>query len=783
MWKNTFIRLFYAISSKRIVLGFTVLLFICPISFAQKAEPVKDSTDIQITPTPAGSEISITTETIEAKRKDFAAQLDVAKQNIANASVDNSTDIIDCQNKIIELLGKFDNMLNQQMGMLKQIDSNKASEDQLKSQLAQLQTNGPAEKPPYSFLLLDNLRGQLVAEQEKGSSLDSTMKTFQGNMDELRNRLQDKNNARILAKDTLDKNQDTAAIPLLALRHRLAQLDCQYFEEIANLIRLRIQNQKIAQSIYTIQLDVLKERIKWIEKDNVFSQADLQIQLQSMDSAIVELENRKKKADDNLNLAQKSYESAQDRLAKSTEQTAVLLEEERARRYERDYYQQEVDILPQRVTRTKDRRLIWQRRYDVINDNATIEQLDAWLAESNNRLTVLDTNKAFFNSILNEVRKDLGALTEKSEQLKEEKSVTDKLNAQKKFLQDRINLVEDNIARIESLQRFYNTLIDEIKKKTQTWTWGDLLQYTHLKYDKFMNYSVWSSEIQKQEATEYTLTVRKIAAALAYLIFGVLFARLLSRYGVRFVMNRLGAHEGASAALQSLTYYFLLIVVIVMTFKAFSIPLTAFAFLGGALAIGIGFGSQNILNNFISGIILLVERPIRVGDLIEVDGVGGTVASIGPRCTRFITFTNIDYWIPNSKLLENKVINLTFIDKVIRTTVSVGVAYGSDLRKVFQLIKKAVDDHGLINKHPEPFVTLTDFGDNALLFEVRFWITLSGKVNRLIVESDVRHRICHLFEEGGITIAYPQRDVHLDIQRPLDIRLLPNSKDDHPDNS
>jgi len=251
-----------------------------------------------------------------------------------------------------------------------------------------------------------------------------------------------------------------------------------------------------------------------------------------MDTAEVELATRLKKAEDNLRLAQKKFENAQDNLAKASDPTNALREEERARRYERDCYQEEVSILPRRITRTKDRRLIWQRRYDVVNGNASIEQIQNWVAESNGRISGLDIDKGYCSSILTEIRKDLGAVTEKFEQLKDEKSVTDKLIAQQKFLQDRISLLEDNIARIESLKRFHHTLLDEIRKQTQTLTWEESFQYFMAKLNDILSYSVWSSSQQTDEAQEYNLTVSNIAAALAYLIFGIYIARLVSRYGI-----------------------------------------------------------------------------------------------------------------------------------------------------------------------------------------------------------------------------------------------------------
>jgi small-conductance mechanosensitive channel len=196
-----------------------------------------------------------------------------------------------------------------------------------------------------------------------------------------------------------------------------------------------------------------------------------------------------------------------------------------------------------------------------------------------------------------------------------------------------------------------------------------------------------------------------------------------------------------------------------------NIPLTAFAVVGGALALGIGFGSQAIVSNFISGLLLLAERPIRTGDLIEVSGVVGTVDSIGLRSTRIRTADNFHIIVPNSSFLETNVVNWTHEDPDIRLRVIVGVAYGSPTRKVEELLLLVANEHPRCLRHPAPVVNFRDFGDSALSFEVRFWIRYDARTDRTAIQSDVRYRIDELFREHGITIAFPQMDVHLDVSR------------------
>ena len=195
--------------------------------------------------------------------------------------------------------------------------------------------------------------------------------------------------------------------------------------------------------------------------------------------------------------------------------------------------------------------------------------------------------------------------------------------------------------------------------------------------------------------------------------------------------------------------------------RLLAIPLTAFAFVSGAIAIGVGFGAQNIINNFISGWIVIWERPIRINDFIEVSGVQGTVLEINTRSTRLRRPDGVHLIIPNSKLLEENVINWTLVDRLLRCIVRVGVAYDTSVDRVEQLVMEIVTAHDGILETPVPEVILEDLGDSALVFDVYFWVDLGGEMSARAIRSDVRREILNRFNAEGIKIPFPQRDIHL----------------------
>ena len=282
---------------------------------------------------------------------------------------------------------------------------------------------------------------------------------------------------------------------------------------------------------------------------------------------------------------------------------------------------------------------------------------------------------------------------------------------------------------------------------------------------------MWLYELASVE--DNPITVSKIVVGILLLVVGMSAARFASRFLGRRLLPRVGLDEGAAAAIQSLLFYILVLTLGLVSLRIVNVPLTAFTIAGGALAIGVGFGSQNLINNFISGLILLVERPIRVGDLIEIGALLGLVEHIGPRSTRVRSADNVDIIVPNSTFLEKNVVNWTLSDDRYRAHVTIGLAYGSPTREAAKLIRRAVEEHGKTLKTPKAIVLFTEFGDNALVFEVHFWLRMRRIMDRKMVESDIRYRVDTLFREAGIVIAFPQRDIHFDAVKPVEVRLLP----------
>ena len=267
------------------------------------------------------------------------------------------------------------------------------------------------------------------------------------------------------------------------------------------------------------------------------------------------------------------------------------------------------------------------------------------------------------------------------------------------------------------------------------------------------------------------VTLARILTIIALLAAGY----YLVRWAERAMSKRLAARNTNPDLIHLIRRIFFIVVISVFavtTLELLNVPLSAFAFISGAVAIGIGFGAQNIINNFISGWILMWERPIRIGDFLEIGDIRGTVEAINTRSTRIKRIDGVHILIPNSYLLENMVVNWTLIDRLARTQVRVGVAYGSPVRKVEELLYKAVSTDEHILKQPKPMVIFDAFADNSLEFEVLFWALADGDKDLRVIRSDVRFRIDELFRAEAITIAFPQRDIHIDSLAPIAVRVV-----------
>ncbi len=648
-----------------------------------------------------------------------------------------------------------------------------ATEQLAASQKARDTFKGLDDPPPYTMAYVDELLDKanacqmdLDTEKLAGENWRQTQAMQQEDADAAKTALNQATDAVSGASDDAAKNRaewatETARIALSAADHQLAAAN------------MRLDRSATQQRRLEADLELAKRQVAAARAQLVFKESEFKELCAAQDAAVTGVG--------------REIESARRELGRRTAQLADL--ERRAdtatnkqaaekARAEADAAKLRVDAQRSGLSTLEyiqrcegEEKSIWETRYKLSRGAAPAKDIP--FADIAQRLqTKLDSLTG-----VRRVSEQRGLVlrTQIAAQEKELDGMTaddpDRDAAQKRLaaLRERGEL-NDRLQRlIAELAMMYERALDELHARMDRMSVAERLSEAW-RWAKTLFGSIADRELS--EVGGKSITPRKLFNGFIILAVGFLLSRLILRYLRNRLFPRLGIKTNVALIAENLTKYFLLFMVCFAALQYLNIPLTVFTFLGGAVAIGVGFGAQNLINNFLSGLILMGEQPIRVGDIVEVEGLTGSVVNIGARASALRTFSGIDVLIPNSKFLENKVVNWTLTNSRMRYEVRVGVAYGSPTRDVARIMHRAVVEHGKVLKDPEPLVVFEDFGDNAMIFKVYFWLDISTSDAR-VVRSDLRHIIDRRFEEAGIVMAPAQREVRLNTGEPIRIRMAP----------
>lgn len=259
---------------------------------------------------------------------------------------------------------------------------------------------------------------------------------------------------------------------------------------------------------------------------------------------------------------------------------------------------------------------------------------------------------------------------------------------------------------------------------------------------------------------EQPITGLFLLKALLFLVVLAVATRLTRRFLQKNILNRTSMDPGQQYALARIVGYLVFVLGLVIGLQSAGLDLSSLVVVGGALGIGVGFGLQTIASNFVSGLVLLVERPVKLGDRVEVDDTYGDVVKIAGRSTWIRTNDNVVIIVPNSEFIEKRVTNWTANDRRVRFSLPLGVSYGSDPEKVREVLLDVAVGHPDVLEDPGPEVLFVEFGDSSLNFWLRVWTTNQVQTPRRL-KSELYFSIFKAFREHGIQIPFPQRDLHL----------------------
>jgi potassium efflux system protein len=635
------------------------------------------------------------------------------------------------------------------------------------------------QEPPYSLSFYDGFLDQLAATEQKKEISRQERKLAKTILDDALSRFEEWQQTLRLLKEEKEKESPQEGTTKLNWDLENAQIELELAQAMQYLQKVNVQNLSTEIRLSDLQLEVDRRNIDWIRQHLSYDKDDLEKHLGGLEQSRTELQKLLKSQLREQMKTEAAWLRAEKRFSNAKEEPEITLAaaELDASQAWREASRRSLEQTEEMLQLLSLQEKTWNYRYALINgEDIGPEKLDSWRDEIEASNSNIQRSVRLQESYQTGVQSKVAALEKRLAAPDLNPKVRQALDNQMLALRTLSGSNLEFLSALLATGKLQQHFLDEIDLRGKRFDLDNTIMVLAGKLRGVWDYELWVID-------ERSVTVKKVAMAFLILVLGLALVRITVRLIATRFLPRTHLKTTTAAAIGKVLNYVAILLIVLLALRWVNIPLTLFAFLGGAVAIGVGFGAQNLINNFISGFIMMAEQPIKIGDLVEVDNHFAVVEEIGARCTRIRTGANIHILVPNSSFLEKSIVNWTLSDRKIRTRVIVGVVYGSPVSEVERLLVQAAMEHKKVLRNPEPFVLFNDFGDNALIFEIHFWISISRLMERLMIESAIRFRIDDLFRAAGIVIAFPQRDVHLDTQRPLELRIVdaeggPESRED-----
>jgi small-conductance mechanosensitive channel len=282
----------------------------------------------------------------------------------------------------------------------------------------------------------------------------------------------------------------------------------------------------------------------------------------------------------------------------------------------------------------------------------------------------------------------------------------------------------------------------------------------------FGNYlsDMWNYELATIQNS--SINISNVIIAIIFLLIGLIIAKKLSRIFKKKLIRTFDINQNSINSIEKFIQYSLITVVILTSLDIANVPLSGLTFVGGALAIGIGFGSQNILNNFISGLILMIESPIKVGDIVEIDNKMAEVVNIGARCVHLSTFDNIDLMVPNSSIIQDKITNWTLNDRIVRFKASYYVSVEIDPKKVLKLLEEILSKNKYFDRTYQSAAFIDRIEPYGVKYDIYYFIRVGETIDRKFILNDLNLNVLEVFNKEKIQLSDAKTIALLDTQEP-----------------
>lgn len=655
---------------------------------------------------------------------------------------------------------------------------------------------GFAEKPPYSILLADRLRAELHAAETELSGLQSRAEllkqTTQLAVDRLKQaeqQLRQLDERAETARTEVDVEQISWARDSTKLMIRALQTSVGAAETTRQLLGEEIAVAQMQIEFARRKLESIAAETRFTADDLARVRATLAAEREKLGAEVDRLtreHTRRQMAADTARQTLEAAKAAATRGGAGSTETLVRLhrleQDDELQRVRLEASAAQLDQLREATDLNRARETLWEARYaahqklDAGSRLATRESAEKMLAFLNSERKHLEQIYRAANARVQDVETRLEDVEHPAEH--------GFLRELQKAYGERAASLQRALFSLDSNATLAQQIVAEFGGGSDERSWTERREDWWVLAARYAT-AVWNFELVAVEDTvevdgrsivgKRSVTVGKVLNALLLIVAGYALAVFLARLAERTLIRRFAWQPAHAGIVRHWLLAFALAILFIIVLAWVKIPFTVFAFLGGAVAIGLGFGMQTLLKNLISGLMVLGERPFRIGDLVEVSGIRGNVTGIGLRASTISDVNGIETIIPNSTFIEQNLTNWTHTSGHVRFNVKVGVAYGSPVRTVSQLLAEVADRHGLVLKNPAPEVLFEDFASDALVFGLYYWLDIGAGVPARRVASDLRGMIESAFAAQGIVIAFPQRDVHLDVAAPLPVRIVPDA--------
>jgi potassium-dependent mechanosensitive channel len=660
-------------------------------------------------------------------------------------------------------------VLSQQEVVEQQIKDLETRKIELEKEQQAMVVKGHAEL--LTFAELDQLKDELDTEEARLNLISDKLVVTKTGVEKARTALDESEVKRRQSQEERDSGKAKPNLAELTLAADQARLGALLAADVLVLRKRERDRDDLAKQVQTLLVQVRKEQVARMSPLVVMSKSDYQQQLD-------DIKAKEEIANEWLRTAQSRLQNVNVKLREAQEQLNVAIgdrtiatETLEGQRRAREKLTDEIDCLTQRLQRLAQLRLAWNYRHKIsaakkeTPDHEVWGQLKTLQKETKGILGGLAEDMRMEILRMRDLRSSLNAVSKKLEAAENgPEPLQLALNRQHYQLELTLRIHERNLVMIETSRRVHEKLLDEIGLGVETLTAQNLAYSAWHRAER-----IWKFELATIGSGngERSITVQKIVTGFGIFMSGWMLSRFFSGLFAVRLLKRFRLSKDATAAIRTLVFYIMLAIVVLYALKMIEVPLTAFTILGGALAIGVGFGSQALINNFIGGLIMLAERPVRLGERITFGNFDGVVEDVGFRCTKLRTQADHLVTIPNSTLVNESIENVDR-RRTIRRVMNLQVSYNitqDQLTTAVQSIREILEEKEIRERiHPivgfeefTPRVFFTDFNAESLNIQVTYWFApvdawaFSEHCER------VNLRIMEEFDRLGVEFAFPSK--------------------------